>query len=364
MRHYYYLFLLFIAANTANAQQADTLPGSWIVTGKVQWGFIIAHRPTIVHLQREHVHGFELNLTKPLTGDKTWQQPYLLPSYSLAFQFFYLGDKQELGNGYALVPRINFPLNSNHLISTSLNAGVGIGYVEKRYDRYENFKNVAIGSHINAVVNFSFNATINTSSKTQAETGITFTHFSNGTVHPPNLGINIPTLHAGFNWYIGKQLPRNFTKPVAFKKESFNKIILGTGIKGLETDRGINYYGIGCLSYSRHKAISKKCNLSLGTDAFYDKTLVKKLENLGKVSSDEYALRLGITFGFDLVAGNTTLFMQNGLYVYDRYKEDGIYYTKIGVEYKINMHLLAGFYLKSHYAKADFFEYAIGYAFK
>lgn len=358
------LFLLFFIITPASAQENDTLPGSWLISARSHFGFVIAHRSSVTHLQQKHVQGFEIELAKPLNGDDDWQQPYGLPLYSIAYQYFDLGAKSELGGGHAIIPRVIYPLNRSHWLRTSISAGVGIGYIEKIFDRYENYKNTAIGSHINAVVSFSYITRIKLNSTMQAQAGISFTHFSNGTIHPPNLGINIPTLNAGFSCYIGKPLIRTIYKPAPVKKSWFNKICLGVGIKGLETDLGINYYGISTLNYARVKIISPKSRLSLGIDGSYDRTLINKLatyENNPVSSSAAY--RMGVNFGYELSAGRITMLMRNGFYIINQYKESGIYYIKIGTEYALSPKLLAGFYLKTHYGKADYFEYAIGYKF-
>ena len=118
------------------AQKSDTLAGSWLLSGRVHYGFLVAHRPTIVHLQQRHVRGFEIELAKPLKGDEEWQQPYQLPLFSIAYQYLDLGNQKELGNAHSIMPRIIFPLNKNHWLRSSLSASVGIGYVENIFDRY------------------------------------------------------------------------------------------------------------------------------------------------------------------------------------------------------------------------------------
>ncbi len=355
---------MVLTGTGAMSQKNDTLAGSWLLSAKLHYGFIVAHRPAIVHLQHQHIRSFEIELAKPLKGDEDWQQPYQLPLFSISYQYFDLGNQQELGNGHALMPRILFPLNKNHWLRSSLSAGVGLGYIEKIFEPHENYKNTAIGSHFNAVVNLSYDFRIKTGTKTQLAAGISFTHFSNGAIQPPNLGINIPTLHAGFSWYFGKPLPRIFTTINPVKKEIYNKLSIGAGVKGVETDQGIQNYGITAIHYSINKIISHKSRLSIGADGFYDGTLPWKLEKLNKEPVDAaVAYRLGLNLGYELSAGKISLLLKNGIYLVDQYKEDGHYYIYAGVEYKFTKQLFAGYYLKTHFGKADFFEFGLGYTF-
>ena len=364
MRRLLLLIYLLFSACLLHAQDSDTLPGRWMLSAKAHVGFIIAHRPAVMHLQKEHVRGFEVELARPLNGSEDWQQTYALPLYSVAYQLFNLGDKEELGNGHALIARIIFPFSKNHWLRTSLSAGLGIGYIEKRYDRYDNYKNTAIGSHLNATVNISYQANFRLGKRILAEVGLEFTHFSNGTVRPPNLGINIPTFHTGFSCFIGKPLPRTFYPLKAVKKASFNKIIIGVGVKGIETENGISKFGISAISYSRCWIISHKSRLCLGGDAFYDATLSYKLARIKEEKvAPSTSYRVGVCFGYILNAGKVGMLLQNGFYLVDNYKEDGIHYFKTGVEYQFSRKFMVGFYLKTHYAKADFFEYGVGYLF-
>ena len=159
-------------------------------------------------------------------------------------------------------------------------------------------------------------------------------------------------------------MPRIIYKPGPFTKTGFNKLSFGLGIKGLETDFGTLFYGITAVNFSRIKIISAKSRLSLGVDGFYDPSLVSKLEKMEKKPvAASIAYRMGMNLGYELSAGNITLLVRNGLYVLDQYKEDGIYYIKSGVEYDFTKKLFAAFYLKTHFGKADYFEYAIGYKF-
>ena len=53
--------------------------------------------------------------------------------------------------------------------------------------------------------------------------------------------------------------------------------------------------------------------------------------------------------------------MNIGHYLYSRYTDLSLIYTRLGLIYRINSHLLANVSLKSHMAKADFIEWGIGY---
>ena len=78
--------------------------------------------------------------------------------------------------------------------------GNGISYITKKYDPFENKKNIAIGSHINGFVNLQF-SWIKQFNRVYFGGGIDFSHISNAKLKTPNQGLNTLTgfLTAGFN---------------------------------------------------------------------------------------------------------------------------------------------------------------------
>jgi hypothetical protein len=350
------VLFLFITFHTS-AQVSDTLPGSFVITVHAQYGFIIAHRPTVTELQHDHVRGLELEFSRPLTGDEDWQQPYLLPSYGVAYQFLSLGNPEKLGNGHAITGRILFPLNEHCRIRSVISSGLGIGYIEKPFNIADNFKNVAIGSHLNAVVSFSYRLQTIIGRKTQIHAGIAFTHFSNGSIRPPNLGINVPLVQAGISSYIGKEKVRHHRMIAPVRRQWIARILVAAGVKGLEGPYGLNTYAISSVSGMLSRTISHKVSVGGGIDFFYDRSLVRKLETLKKTeAASSTSFRSGIHAGIELMAGRISMLLQNGWYIVDQYKEDGSLYTRVGAQYRLTDRLSACFHLKSHFAKADFFE--------
>jgi hypothetical protein len=49
--------------------------------------------------------------------------------------------------------------------------------------------------------------------------------------------------------------------------------------------------------------------------------------------------------------------------VRDVYNPDDMFYHRLGLRYQFKEHLLLNLVLKSHWARADYIEYGIGYVF-
>jgi hypothetical protein len=75
-----------------------------------------------------------------------------------------------------------------------------------------------------------------------------------------------------------------------------------------------------------------------------------------------FALR--VTFGqVQVEIGKIAIPLSAGYYVYNNYKALPPVYVRFGVCYYITPQININFNLKSHYAKADFFSYGVGYKF-
>lgn len=65
----------------------------------------------------------------------------------------------------------------------------GAGYISKVFDRIENNKNTAIGSHINVFINFTYGFRWKLHRNFSIDGGLSFMHFSNASFMAPKFGI-------------------------------------------------------------------------------------------------------------------------------------------------------------------------------
>jgi len=339
-----------------------SIPGSWSVGVKLQTGFLIAHRPSLMYLQQDKIKSIEVSYLKSSNGIPEWQQNYNSPLYGFAYQFFDLGNREYLGNGHALYSLVVFPLLHENHLRLNIRFGVGIGYIEKRYTINELYKNQAISTHINGTITTGLQLRIPCNSKTQISTGIDFTHFSNGAARLPNAGLNIATVNLGVQHFFGGQINiyRRILEPYNKSKEI--TFYVATGFKD-QNYGATPKISIGVLEGDLHYRISRKSLLGGGADLFYDATLQKRIydlegDSLNKLKAN---FRAGLHVSYGLIVGNFRGYYQMGYYLYNKLPMDVSIYNRLSLRYFINPHLFVCFNLKSHFAKADYFEYGVGY---
>ena len=351
-----FLFIFFSRNNSFS--QGEIQVGS-----NFHYGFIIAHRESMGHLVKAHTVGYDINISLQTTGNKLWQQIYNYPVIGLKIYHVNLGNPEVLGNATAFIPYMNFNFIKRKTFSFGFDLGTGFGYIDKVFDRLENHKNNAIGTHINGIMHGHFEIAWNPFQNVFLHSSVGITHFSNGSYKIPNLGINIPTASIGLSYRFEKY-KTEFKKdsiPAVNKKIIYNIIITGGSKEVYPT--GSPNHSTFTLFINAIKPLGQKSKIGIGTNLFYDISL------LGKIGTDSIPLnhltiiREGIYFSHELCISKLSMIFQMGVYIIDNYKKDGFLYHRLGWNYQINKHLIANFTLKTHFAKADNLELGLGYKF-
>lgn len=343
------------------------------------YGVIIPHRESMIHLITGHVASFELFAEK--SGHKrVWNKYYSYPSSGVIFYTGFLGNKDVLGNAFALDYYTNIHLIKKHkgenksfakfLLDMRLSSG--IGYLTKTFDPDINNHNVAIGSKINISVGLSFDFKWRISNTLQFFTGFNLRHFSNGSFTTPNLGINIPTVSVGIKKSIHPHVyQREYTilDSSQFKNyKSFHQrfhdfiFVGGLGIKEIYPAGGKKYgtYSFE-FTYAYHNA--HRSALLVGTDVIHNVALYQHsiLHDSTFTGTEKDITQYTFNFGYAQVFDKFELFLQTGFYLVSKAKKDGAYYQRLGGRYIFNKKWVVQFALKTHFAKADYFEIGLGY---
>lgn len=328
-------------------------------------GFLIAHRPSMEYLQRDHVSILAASWMKQTEGNKDWQAHYQSPLWGFSYRFFDLGNTDEIGYGHALSFQVLFPLLKKLGYKLAVRSGVGIGYIDKPFDALDNYKNLAIGSHINGTITAGIEGSMRLTKKIELQTGIDFFHFSNGAARMPNLGINVPSLYGGIRYSLIEHKPTESTAETLITTND-RKVIsvqLATGVKEKYPPGGPNY-AIGSLQVQVNLTRGHKGLFMAGAETIIDRSLPAKLEedNLkGKIMDGQ--LRIGVYAGAGLRLGRWDMSLQPGIYLLNEVKEDGDVYNRLQLKYHIPSGWSFSWGLKSHFARADYFEWGVGYEF-
>lgn len=327
------------------------------LTIEPQVGVLLAHRATMGHLIEHHTYGVEMGVVLQTNGKKQWHHDFNFPEIS--FNAFYNnpGNEEILGHTMGVAGGIYLPFFRKNGWSFGAKFETGLSFVTKRFDLVNNPKDNAIGSHLNSMVRLGFRF-----EKQFAHQAIglnmSMTHMSNGAVKLPNLGLNLSFLGVHYSYFIQ---PLSFKDTASIERvgqkikswEFFTQLIVST--KQVYPTGGSNYGVIGLTNYVHYKA-STKCILEGGVDIIYNQSNIKEVVG----DFERYKnLQLGAYVAYVLPIHRFQMFVGMGAYMYNPVSDYGLFYHRLGGRFQIYKHLWANISIKSHWAKADYFEYGL-----
>lgn len=324
-----------------------------------EFGYLLAHRITMGHLIKEHAYAVNLNSVIYTNGKKKWHHDFLYPEFNFGITYASLGNNEILGKAFGLGGGIYLPFfrKNQWSLGTHLNAVLAV--VTKPYDVETNPKNNAIGSYVNGL--FKIGLRVEKRINQHAfGLNIGITHLSNGAIRLPNLGLNFPLLGLHYTYYFAPvntlETPTDERVGQPLKSWQFFTQIIGSSNQIYPT--GGNNYGVVAVSNYFHYKIERKFTVEGGIDVSYSQSLIKQVEGEWDRAKN---LRVGIYAGYVLPIHRFEFYVGMGGYAYDRLNANGRWFHKFGTRFQIYDFIWANISIKSHWFKADYFEYGLSF---
>lgn len=331
------------------------------------YGNVVPHSKAIYHLITAHPEGLMIGFNRRTFGDKEWQSAYNYPDYGASFHYQDMKN-ESLGEMYSLYGHYNFYFLHRHLM---FRTGVGVAHNTNPYDKQTNFRNNAYGLSYMPSVYFMLNfqkADLWKGLGVQA--GLSFIHYSNGSLKAPNTSTNTFALNAGINYTFYKK-DNNVRHQVVY--DTFvnysERIKYNIAFRGgvCESDViGTGQYPYYAASFYADKRIGRKSAFQAGVDFFWPMYL-KEFIKFKATSFPEEGLdpdtdyrKIGAFVGHELFINRLSVETQLGFYIYSPYKETGSHYTRVGLKYYISNKIFSSLTLKSHAANAEVIELGVG----
>lgn len=363
-------FLLIIPFRVNSQFEHKQFTPNLMIEGKFHYGFIYAH-----HLELElfnaHFPAFEISIQKQTYGKHKWERAFAYPIIGLSGLYSNLGNSPYLGKVLAIMPYINFPLVREGKFFLGFRFSLGLGYLTKKFDRITNYKNIAIGSHLNFAINLMFEARYKINTWLTASGGISLQHFSNGALKLPNYGLNAPLVNIGLAFRPFKEniplVDHHYppTNPFeVFLQHTIEFNVGGSiGYKDMKATLGKQFMVYHIYENTFYQ-ISRTSKLGLGIDLSYDNSHKKVLEISGtQVTNTLQILRPGINIAYQLVLSKVGFIVNLGYYLGGKEKSNGPLYEKISFQYNFSKNFFANAMLKVHFGRADYIGLGIGYKF-
>jgi len=365
------LLLVFMFSKHGSSQfQHRLFSSNLVLEGKVHYGFLYAQH-TELELYNAHFPAYELIVQQMTYGKNKWERAYNYPLIGLSFFYSGFGYHPSLGQVYAAMPFINFPLYKHRNLTIGFRLALGLGYVTKPFNRLTNYKNLAIGSHLNAAANMMFEARYRLNYFLTLTTGFCLQHLSNGSLKLPNYGLNAPLINFGIAYGPFKE-NQNIDDRFYAPTEPFAAIIRHTiefniggmlGYKNMKAVYGQNFI-VSHVFENTFIQVSQKSKFGLGLDVSYDPSHIKTLEkNNIPVNNKLSILRPGINAAYQLVMSRIGFIFNLGCYLGGKEKSNGPLYEKLALQYNFSKDIFATVMLKVHWGRADYIGWGLGYKF-
>lgn len=350
------------SGNLLHAQKGPNRFSYLFLEGQAHGGFVINHHPEMRVLTNGYFPVWEFSVVNQTHGKSDCSYLRNYPQNGVTYRYTDFGGSELLGDAHMLIPFISFPIVRHPHAALDFRVGIGAAWVSKKFDPYQNYRNLAIGSHLNAAVGFQLNARWFVTSRTYLLTSAALTHISNGTIRTPNFGINIPTLSAGLGWKLNANEIDYLRPKEAITQRGRQHFRLQGSMAVRQIRRHWNedfMVYIGTAVYSRF--YNDVNQLLLAVDAVYDEATKYELERVDAPVDDIMdVMKIGVSLGHEWSFARLSLFMNIGYYVFNNLDSDALIFNKLGVNYEIAGHLFMGVTLQTHWAKAEFFSAGLG----
>lgn len=357
MRSFFIIFFLFLSKSLLG--QSVGSQEIWL-EGKFKAGFLAAHRGMIGHLPTEHAFAGEMSYLIQGKGQKEWHNHFKQPTYGITGFFGSVGNRELLGHYFGAYSFVSFPLIKQKVYTFSFKVGAGLGYGTKVYNHENNVLNGAVSTHVNAMIVAGVESRFVVGNNS-AIVGLDMTHFSNGATKVPNLGLNLPYVSLGYGRKIQNSNHCDSCAVAGLARQKWFFGALGIGSSSMNFPTGGKRYPVFALSVFTRKIIGEKGGVEVSFDVISKQSNKEINPDVPKTQLD--LIQMGTFVGFMLPLHRLHFVLGMGAYVRDKFSPVDPFYHRVGVRYVFNNGINMGLTLKSHWARADYIEYGIGYSF-
>ncbi len=357
-------FCLVLSAFNGYSQEGEA-PKKYILDASPFYGSIVLHNPDISHLITEHPRGVILGFSKKRYGHEDWEADFGYPDTGFTFVYQDMNNP-TLGEHFGLYAHYNFYFLKRNL---QLRIGQGVAYNTNPYDKDNNFRNNAYGTHLlSSTVVFLNYYRENLFAGLGVRAGLSLIHYSNANFRAPNTSTNTMALNVGLTYDLDSEKTYDYLEPKA--KEKITEPIRYNLVfrSGLNESDVINsgQYGFWILSAYADKRLGGRSAIQFGADAFFSNFLKEliRFQSISfpelNVASDADFKRVGLFVGHELFVNKLSVVTQLGYYVYYPFDFEGRVYNRIGIKRYFGNKIFGAITLKSHGAKAEALEFGVG----
>jgi hypothetical protein len=332
----------------------------WGLEYRQKVGFLAAHRVVMGHLAQSHALAGELTYFQQTNGSESWHESFGFPLVGFTLFGGSVGNNEVLGTHWGAYSFMEFNLAKKRNFFLKGKIGAGASYGTRVFDAETNPKNVALSTHVNALICFALKSEYHWG-KSKVTLGLDVTHMSNASSKVPNLGINLPYLSLGFGRTIQAVSWDSIAKKTHVPTKKWLIGITAIGSTKETYPTGGKNYGVFSLVTSARWISRPKVGFETSLDIISKQSIFNYKKEIQKTQWD--ILQVGIYAGYLIPLDKLHFVIGMGVYVKDKYQPDDFLYHRVGMRYFFGNGWNANLVLKSHWGRADYLEWGMGYTF-
>lgn len=347
--------LLVLTSITSFGQKFED---AWVeVRGKM--GFLAAHRSIMGHLPTNHAYALEVSYLLQTKNRKNWHTAYNHPTLGVTGFAGSAGNNELLGYYFGAYGFVNLPFVNRKHYMLSAKLGCGLAYGTKYYNPETNILGMAVSTPISAQIVLALEQRFKFGNHS-ITAGIDMTHFSNAATKVPNLGLNLPYVSLGYGYRIHRSIDTTVRIHDFVKSWEFGAMAIASRKEVFPT--GGRKYPIFGLNIFARRYFRPKTGMEVSFDIMSNQSIMDYHSDVPKRQME--IIQLGVFVGYLLPFDKFHLITGMGVYVRDKFKPDELLYHRVGMRYVFNNGININLVLKSHWARADYAEFGLGYTFK
>jgi hypothetical protein len=308
-------------------------------------------------LDVSYPYGIELQYTKQLRDEKSWQQNACYFNSGMGINYFNYNNAllgQSMAIFYVFEPQIKLGKKLKLIGSANL----GLTFLSNPYNKDKNTTNSYYSLPVSAYLAFGTGLEYPLNTNFQLIMLAKFIHISNGGTQEPNKGINMATLNVRLNYNpIDNRLDKFTRKPEKLILKNRLDVGLYASNKNIAMNEPTRCFIFGAMAnYS--KQVSSINALTGGIEIIADQVTQARLQ---RDQLDKSSMRLGLLVGHEFLFGKFSVNQQLGYYLFNDTKYFNTLYQRIGVSYYTPAHFSIGFSVLTHTNIPNFTDLRLTY---
>lgn len=344
----------------------------WSAEAAYQAGILYKHTSNMLVDPSGLSQTWEAGFVYQSYGKQYWNSGLNYPALGISLGQLLMPNRDTMGIATGLLPHIRFTFLRKKSLEAYVRLGVGLAWVNKKFDPELLPTNTAISSSLNNWSQIKLGIQYRIHKQWSLQVNGTFNHLSNAGIQLPNLGTNHFTAGISAQYHIKTTEPEAGSyRPPLYKNAYWLRIGYGTRKRDFEGD--IRYFHITNIygGYARNTSSVNRILLGVQTGFdTYNRDRYKRDAPANTPSVSAAAMHMSIVAGDEILVGRLGLMAMVGIYTwYPEYKPDWMYW-RLG----INIHskplgknertrYFFGVSLKAHETTAEHFEMAAGITF-